>query len=86
MKESRNYIWLFGRYAGNIRLINTCKNEKGEKCIATHGETVFAIQEQRSFLGIRYWHTIYTRTDYKDIVYAYKCMIVGHPDLIDGKI
>lgn len=86
MKKHRtNYIWLFGRYAGNIRLINTCKNEKGEKCIATDGETVFAIQEQRSFLGIRYWRTIYTRTNYNDIVYVYKWMIVGHPELLGEK-
>lgn len=78
--KNPNYIWLFGRNAGNIRLINTCKNEKGERCIATHGETIFAIQEQKCFLGITYWRTIFTFTDYKTAVHFYKSIIVGHPD------
>lgn len=81
--KNPNYIWLFGRRAGNIRLINTCKNEKGERCIATKGKTIFAIQEQRNFLGIRYWKTIYTHTDYATTVDFYKCMILGHPDFLE---
>lgn len=56
------------------------------RCVATHGETVLAIQERRSFLGIRYWHTIHTSTDYQDIVYFYKCILVGHPDLLTKEI
>ena len=75
----KDYICLY-RNAGMVRLINTCKNEAGETCIATKGETILAVQERRSFLGIKYWRTIYTHTDYDTAVAFYKRLIVGHPD------
>ena len=84
--KNNDYIWLFGRTTSNLRLINTCKNAKGERCIATRGETIFAIQEQKSFLGIKYWRTIHTSTDYNHIVDFYKCIIAGHPDFFTKEI
>lgn len=76
-----NHIILFAR-CSNIRLINTCKDEEGNKCIGEHGKTVFAIQIQNSFLGITYWKTIFKSTSYCSAVYNYKCLIVGHPDFL----
>lgn len=75
----QNFIPLFVHITDNMRMINTCKDKEGNKCIAEKDKTIFSVQVQKSIFGVKYWKTLYSTTDYKGALEHYKCYVNGYP-------